>query len=426
MSVDQDLLQALQKRGVIVHAPHATVIEDVDADAFERGVEIFPAVTIRGVHSRFGAQTKLGRAGGGYFENVTTGRNVDLYGGYFQDCVFLDGATLRGHAEVRGGTILEEGAEGAHHVGLKMTILLPWVVAGSLINLCDVLMSGGTSRKNHSEVGSALALYNFTPWGDKHASLFGDVPRGVFQREAPIFIGGSTQIVSPVHIGYGSVIAAGCAVRRNVPENRLYGEAPQDLNLPFSAQERGLVGPKIEGALHYLGNIVALQTWYRHVRIPIAKKDDHLQAVYAHAERQLNAQIKERTKRVRQMLESLEPSLEQHLLALEERRDGLSFAQRYRRIDDHRHWLAQREALELHLADIENGAFLKHRTDNDPFAAIVKVAKKQSIACLPTWLRDELSDDLLQPAQRALQAIVKSVANPDLNPSHLGPQEPAP
>src|SRR5699024_4724735 len=110
--------------------------------------------------------------------------------------------------------------------------------------------------------GSALALYNFTPWGDKHASLFGDVPRGVFQREAPIFIGGSTQIVSPVHIGFGAVIPAGCAVRRDVPEGHMYGEALPVINQPFNAEERGVTAPKIRGALQYLGNLVALQNWY--------------------------------------------------------------------------------------------------------------------------------------------------------------------
>lgn len=412
--MDSALHEALIARGVILHAPHATVIEDVDADAFEAGVEIFPSVTIRGIHSRFGAGTQLGKAGGGYFENVATGRRVDLYGGYFQDCVLLDDVTLRGHAEVRGGTILEEGAEGAHHVGFKMTILLPWVVAGSLINLCDVLMSGGTSRKNHSEVGSALALYNFTPWGDKHASLFGDVPRGVFQREAPIFIGGSTQIVSPVHIGFGAVIPAGCAVRRDVPEGHMYGEALPVINQPFNAEERGVTAPKIRGALQYLGNLVALQNWYRHVRIPSAKDDAHLQAVYAHAERQLNAQIRERTKRIRQMLAGLGSSLSQHLLALEEKRDGLSFAQRYRRIDDHRLLLHQQDALEAHLLDIENGAFLQHRSEDDAFTPLVRAFKDHQESCLPVWLRDHVDDAQRNAAQNALQKLVLQVAQPDL------------
>src|SRR5690606_16728375 len=141
--------------------------------------------------------------------------NADLFSGYFVDATFLDGVTVRGHAEMRGGTLMEEGAECGHHVGYKMTIMMPNVVAGSLVNFCDALMAGGTSRKDHSEIGSCLALYNFTPWGDKFASMFGDVPHGVFLRERRIFVGGQTQIVSPVKVGYGALIPAGAAVRRS-------------------------------------------------------------------------------------------------------------------------------------------------------------------------------------------------------------------
>ena len=57
-------------------------------------------------------------------------------------------------AQVREGCILEEEANGAHCVGIKQTILFPFVTLGSLINFCDCLMAGGTSRKDHSEAGS--------------------------------------------------------------------------------------------------------------------------------------------------------------------------------------------------------------------------------------------------------------------------------
>jgi UDP-N-acetylglucosamine/UDP-N-acetylgalactosamine diphosphorylase len=84
---------------------------------------------------------------------------------------------LGGH--VREACLLEEQANGAHCVGLKHTILFPFVTLGSLINFCDCLMAGGTSRKDHSEVGSSYIHFNFTPEGDKTtASLIGDVPRG--------------------------------------------------------------------------------------------------------------------------------------------------------------------------------------------------------------------------------------------------------
>ena len=105
-------------------------------------------------------------------------------------------------AQVREGCLLEEEANGAHCVGLKQTILFPFVTLGSLINFCDCLMAGGTSRKDHSEVGSSYIHFNFTPDGDKTtASLFGDVPRGVMLDQPPIFLGGQGGAVGPVRAG---------------------------------------------------------------------------------------------------------------------------------------------------------------------------------------------------------------------------------
>lgn len=404
------LLNALKQRGVIVHAPAATVIEDVDASAFEAGVEIFPAVTIRGKLSRFGAGTKLGKAGGGYFENVVTGRNVDLFGGYYQDCALFDDVTLRGSAEVRGGTLLEEGCEGAHHVGYKMTVMLPWVVAGSLVNFCDALMAGGTSRKNHSEIGSSLALYNFTPWGDKHASIFGDIPRGVFQREAPVFVGGQTQIVSPVRVGFGAVLTAGSGIRRDVPDHTIYGEEPTSIQRPFEADQLGAIESKVRTGLFILGNLVAHQNWYAHVRQPTAGKDAHKKALYTHAERQLEANVNERIKRIKQLLERIEGSRDAHQKALDDRADGLSFAQRYRRLDDHDRMKTLRPAIFQHFERISAGDFLLTKKEAAPLRAVSEAYRKDEAGSLPAWLRDTLPDALLAPAQRQLYEIIDSVA----------------
>jgi len=86
-------------------------------------------------------------------------------------------------AEVREGCLLEEEANGAHTVGLKQTILFPFVTLGSIVNFCDILMAGGTDRRNHSEVGSSYIHFNYTPNQDKAtASLIGDVAYGVMDR----------------------------------------------------------------------------------------------------------------------------------------------------------------------------------------------------------------------------------------------------
>lgn len=399
-------LEALQERGVIIHAPAATVVgDDVDPERIEAGVELFPGVTLRGSETALGAGSSLGRAGGGYFENVCAGRNVTLYGGYFKDCVLLDGVTLRGHAEVRGGTVLEEGAEGAHHVGLKMTVFLPWVVAGSLVNFCDALVAGGRSRKEHSEIGSAMALYNYTPWGDKHASLFGDVPDGVFLQRDPIFIGGQTQIVSPVHVGYGAVIPAGMSVRRDVAEGMMSGEASASVQRPFERGELGIVMPRLLAGIRYIANLRALMIWYEELRVPEA--DTHTARVYQHALTQFEAGINERVKRLRALLARVPESLRQHERALKDRSAALSYAQRHRRIDDHREVLARSEQIEELLRELP-GWETPHCRET---LRRLRLARTQSSsqAELVYFIRDELDPGLREQGRRALQSIVDDI-----------------
>lgn len=405
MAIDDTQLEALTARGVIIHAPAATTIDGVPVENFEAGVEIFAGVTLRGERSRYGRGTRLGLAGGGYFENVACGRDVDLYGGYFENCAFFDGVKLRGHAEVRGGTVLEEGCEGAHHVGYKMTVQLPWVVAGSMVNFCDAFVAGGTSRKNHSEIGSSLALYNFTPWGDKHASLFGDVPRGVFLREAPIFIGGQTQIVSPVSVGFGCVIPAGYALRRDLPDGRISGERPEAIDLPFVPSELGAIRPKLLTGLKYTGNLIALRAWYRDVRMQTQTDDAHLQGLYAHADEQLQAGVQERVKRLRALIERVPASREAHLQAMDARVDGMSFAQRWRRLDDHDFILARLDRIRAHLDAIEAGELLPADKEN-PLSAIAEAFNQAQAPSLVEWIRDSLDEGLRKLAGQHLELIV--------------------
>ncbi len=328
-----ELVEQLQARGVVIHRPAATMIEDVDPERFEAGVEIYPGTVITGQASLFGAGTVLGKAGGGSYNNVRTGRGVKLNGGMFDDAVFLDGVTVRGYAEVRGGTLMEEGSEAAHNVGYKMTIMLPFVVAGSSLNFCDALFAGGTSRSDHSEIGSCLALYNYTPWGDKFASLFGDVPRGVFLRSPRIFVGGQTQVVSPVHVDYGAVVPAGCAVRRNVGPGRLYGERMPPVDTDFDPALYGGLVPKFRTTAQYVGNLRALELWYEQVRLPAAD-GAHQHALYSAALQQVRAGIAERIKRLQKVIDKLPASRELHIAKLTDALPKALLLHR-RRIDEH-------------------------------------------------------------------------------------------
>jgi UDP-N-acetylglucosamine/UDP-N-acetylgalactosamine diphosphorylase len=214
--------------------------------------------------------------------------------------VLLDGCEVRQGFHGREGCLLEEDTYFAHNVGLKMTIVLPFAALGSLINFCDCLLAGGTSRKRHSEVGSGFIHFNFSPRGDKATpSIFGDVPRGVMLDQAPIFLGGLAGVVGPSRVGFGSVLAAGSVYRADYDEDLLVlGERRRDGSTPFRARALGAIRAKVGKNIRYLGELAALWAWYRHVRPRLAGADPLAQAVIAAGRRMVEANIDERLKQL--------------------------------------------------------------------------------------------------------------------------------
>ncbi|WP_372805979.1 UDP-N-acetylglucosamine pyrophosphorylase [Pontiella sp.] len=284
--------------------------DEVDPAKIAGDAVIRSGCRISGAKTSIGPGCVIGDEAPAVLENCQLGRNVKLKGGYFSGAVFFDGANLGSGAHVRAGTILEEEAGGAHAVGLKQTILLPFVTAGSLINFCDVLMAGGTSRKDHSEIGSSYIHFNFTPHQDKAtASLVGEVPRGVFLDQRPIFLGGQGGLVGPARIAYGCVVAAGGVCREDlVEENQLHvPEVPEAGTRPYQTGAYRRADRLIKNNLLYIGNILALREWYRHVRSRFVR-DAFDRAVLDGGLANLDLVLKERIKRLGDVAEKFEAS----------------------------------------------------------------------------------------------------------------------
>jgi UDP-N-acetylglucosamine/UDP-N-acetylgalactosamine diphosphorylase len=346
---DPRLIRALSDRGVILHAPESTFLEDLDPSRFEPGVEIFPGCTLRGRQTLIGAGSRLGQAGGGYFENLRAGRQVELQGGYFQDCVILDGSSMRGQAEVRRGSLIEEMGRAGQGVGYKMSVLLPFVSSGSLVNFADALVAGGSGPEDFTELGSVLALYNYSPSGDKWASRFGDVPSGVFLRSPRIFVGGQAQIVSPVRVGYGSVIAAGSSLRRDLAAGRLHSQPGPVLDQTYAPSAYGPLSHKLEASADFVGQLHALHAWYRWVRLPFAAGDAFQLALYEAARIQLEAGIAERLSRLEALIHRIPTSLAAHQASLESATDPQNLDWHRARIAEHQHILDTWPTLRTHL-----------------------------------------------------------------------------
>jgi bifunctional UDP-N-acetylglucosamine pyrophosphorylase/glucosamine-1-phosphate N-acetyltransferase len=308
-----DKVVQLIRKGVDI--PNPLTLDLGDEVSVERisgkGVTIYPGCRIYGEQTVISAGARIGYEGPVTIDNCQLGARVELKGGYFNKSVFLEKANMGLGAQVREGCILEEEANGAHCVGLKQTILFPFVTLGSLINFCDCLMAGGTSRKDHSEVGSSYIHFNYTPDGDKTtASLIGDVPKGVMLNQPAIFLGGQGGIVGPLRMGYGNVVAAGSILRNDFPgDNRLIvGKTPSPKTIQFTPRTYTNLHRIVGNNIIYIANLMALEEWYVHVRRHFLEAKEFGDLIYAGLLDKLALAKKERMKRLQVLAEKAKVS----------------------------------------------------------------------------------------------------------------------
>lgn len=296
-------IEKLLKKGVKIPNPDSIEIgSEVDTDRISgEGVVIYSGCKIFGSSTLILRNTRLGYESPVTIENCQIGTNVDLKGGFLREAVLLDKVSIGYGSHIREGTILEEEASIAHTVGLKHTILFPFVTLGSLINFCDCFMSGGTSKKDHSEVGSSYVHFNFTPNQDKAtASLIGDVPNGVMLNQRPIFLGGQGGLVGPCRLAFGTVTAAGSICRKDElrPGRLIFEGLKKSGNIPFTSGMYRSFKRIMANNIIYIANLIALMQWYLHVRSKFIS-DDFPDVLFDGLKEKLNMAIDERIRKLK-------------------------------------------------------------------------------------------------------------------------------
>lgn len=302
------------EKGVKIPDPGSVFIgEEVDpARISSENVLLYPGTRIFGEKTLIMSGVKLGFEGPVTIDNSFVGPEVSLKGGFFQGAVFAGKNSFGSGAHVREGTILEEEACAAHTVGLKQTILFPFVTLGSLINFCDCLMAGGTSRKDHSEVGSSFIHFNYTPNQDKATpSMFGNIHQGVMLNCRPVFLGGQGGIAGPCRLAFGCVTAAGTLCRRDeLRQNRLiFGGALNQGSIPRSEGIYSNPGRIFKSNCLYIAGLISLKNWYQHVRI-LFTHDFFSEKLLNGMKLVLQQGIDERIKRLKDFCHKLEKSRE--------------------------------------------------------------------------------------------------------------------
>jgi len=312
---EKNIITQLLKKGVCIPCPESVEIgPDIDSEMISgEGVVIHAGCKIYGAKTLIMSNVVLGYEAPVTIYNCQLGRNVRLNGGFFYESCFLEGAQMGSGAQIREACLLEEGARGGHTVGLKQTILFPYVTLGSLINLCDCLIAGGTDEKNHSEVGSSYIHFNYTPNQDKAtASLAGNVPEGVMVNKPPIFLGGQGGIVGPVRIGFGTVVAAGTVVRNDLlKENIIHlDHTYRTRSINFFPGLYNNIKRIITLNTIYIANIIALRRWYKDVRLRFVNNNPMEITLLEGALDKLEKAISERIKRLGEVANRMPESIE--------------------------------------------------------------------------------------------------------------------
>lgn len=302
------MIQKLIDKGVVMIDPGQVYIApEVDLDRIYPGCVLYPGTRLTGKRTLIGSGAKIGTEGPATIHDSVIGAKAEVASGYIAGSTLLPEANAGANSHFRAGTLLEETATTAHSVGLKQTILMYSATLGSLINFCDILISGGRSRKEHSEVGSGFIHFNFTPYGvngDKAtASLIGNVTEGVFLDQKKIFLGGMSGIVGPVSVGFGAMTVAGQVIRHSVEADTMSSESGLKMNRSWSATDVKFSDAKLnhvkEMNFEYITQLYALKLWYEKVRLVRShlQGDNELSLVYEGAIETICACIKERIKR---------------------------------------------------------------------------------------------------------------------------------
>jgi hypothetical protein len=305
-------LDKLISNGIIIHDRRQVHIgADVVLENVLPGTQLFPGTRITGTHCVLGRNCIIGSEGPATLHDVATDDGVEIASGFVTNAVLLRGARIGSNGHVRACTILEEEASTAHAVGLKQTILMSYVTFGSLINFCDGIVSGGSSRSDHTEVGSGFIHFNFTPWGprgDKATpTLVGDVYRGVFLNNDRIFLGGLGGLVGPAQVSFGALTVAGQVTRQDVGPNMIVSSTGRKLELPVNFGSQNFSERKYRHNLTFIANLVALRAWYGQVRsalIPRCSGLNYKRAVINFAIKLIDGMIEERMTRLAEYLES--------------------------------------------------------------------------------------------------------------------------
>lgn len=139
-----------------------------------------------------------------------------------------DGAAVGPFAHLRPGTVIGSGARIGNFVEVKKSAIGAGSKANHLSYIGDATVGSGVN------IGAGVITCNYDGF-KKHQTVIED----------GVFVGSDAQLVAPVRIGKGALIAAGATVTRDVPADALaISRVPQEIREGLAAKRRGRMRKK--------------------------------------------------------------------------------------------------------------------------------------------------------------------------------------
>ena len=129
--------------------------------------------------------------------------------------------------------------------------------------------------------------------------------------QKPIFLGGQGGIVGPITIEYGTIVAAGTIVRKDIDKENtmLLGSPSIARSMPFHSNLYSNLHRIIKLNINYIANLIALRSWYINIRT-LFVKDDFEGELHKGAVQKLDFAIDERIKQLKKIAEKMPESIE--------------------------------------------------------------------------------------------------------------------
>lgn len=203
--------------GVTMIDPNTTWI----GDQVEIGQDtvLYPQVHLEG-KTRIG-QNVIIRAGSRLKDaEVADGAHIEDFC-VLEGVIVEEGVTVGPFARLRPHTVLRKGSKVGNFVELKKVVL----GEGSKANHLTYLGDADVGKKVN--IGAGTITCNYDGYRKDKTII-----------EDGVFIGSDSQLIAPVKVGKGSVIAAGTTVTQDVPEDALAISRPEQVNRVGAAARR--------------------------------------------------------------------------------------------------------------------------------------------------------------------------------------------